>query len=397
MALLGEDTSAQWEVASRSAGVLAGQLAQLNWDLVVLMAEVIETACWAGGGITSPEHWLQVMMAVSPARAADIVTVARRKGDFPELEERLARGAVSLDQFVVVAKHVPARYAEAVTAFVENATVSQLRRVLPKYQFEPEPDDTAAPKPAPDDAPHLSMHTSSGRFVMRFEASLIDGALVENALREAKDALFTAGDAHATLADGLLEIAGRSLQTVEPADRRRRYQVLLHLDADGNGWLNKKGALPPRLVERLTCDTDIRPVWERDAIPVSVGRSQRIVPDRTRRLIEDRDGGCRYPGCQVTRFLENHHLTHWSHGGATDIDQLVSLCQRHHREHHQGHFTIAGQPATPAGLTFQTRYGLPIQATIPTEIPAPEHPPPVLQPVRGWPLDTAAINFQPAE
>ncbi|QXT61930.1 hypothetical protein [Tessaracoccus palaemonis] len=105
---LGDAGADAWEVASRRAGVIAGQVAQLNADLVDLMVEVLETNCWSGGGIRSPEHWLHLMTAVSPSRAADIVAVARRKGDFPGLEARLARGTVSLDRLVVVARHVPA-------------------------------------------------------------------------------------------------------------------------------------------------------------------------------------------------------------------------------------------------------------------------------------------------
>ena len=396
---LGDAGADAWEVASRRAGVIAGQAAQLNADLVDLMVEVLETDCWSGGGIRSPEHWLQLMTAISPSRAADIVAVARRKGDFPELEARLARGTVSLDQLVVVARHVPTEYAESVTEFVEAATVSQLRRVLPKYLFEPgtpgpveDPPDPVAPV---DDAPTLRMGLRDGRFVLRFDANPLDGALVEQAVREAKDALFTAGDTDATLADGLVECASRSLHQATPSSRREHYRVLVHLDADGNGWLNKRGSLPSRLMQNLTCDGTLKPVWTKDAKPVSVGRSMRIVPERTRRLIEDRDGGCRYPGCTVSGFLENHHLYHWSKGGATDMDTLISLCSRHHREHHQGEFSIEGDPGVPTGLRFTNRYGLPIERDIPDEIPPVDHPPPEKQPIRGWIMETTSINFRP--
>lgn len=355
-----------WEIASRRAGLLAGQLAQLNADLVDLMAQVLAAQAWAGEGIRSPEHWLMLMCAMSPARARDIVAVARRRGHFPHLEQRMAAGAVSLDQMAVVARHVPTEYDSSVTAFVENATVPQLRRVLPKYGFETpgspsSDDDDRDPALGPsqdrhiDDRPTLEMGTVEGRFRLHFEANPLDGALIEQAIREAKVALFTHGNDHATLADGLLEVANRSLGTVTKTSRREHYKVLIHLDADGAGWVNKKGALPRHLLEALTCDGTIRPVWLRKATPVSVGRAQRIVPKRTRRLVEDRDGGCRYPACTTTGFLENHHIQHWSKGGATDLDTVVSLCPYHHREHHRGVFTITGNPNTPDGLKFYGR------------------------------------------
>ena len=80
---------------------------------------------------------------------------------------------------------------------------------------------------------------------------------------------------------------------------------MVHVDVEGKGWLGKEGALPGALLKRLTCEGRITPVWEREGSPVAVGRSQRIVPERTRRLVEDRDRGCRFPGCSVTGCVEN--------------------------------------------------------------------------------------------
>jgi hypothetical protein len=129
-------------------------------------------------------------------------------------------------------------------------------------------------------------------------------------------------------------------------------------------------------------------VWEVDGTPVSVGRKQRIAPARTRRLIQDRDRGCVFPGCQATGYLEVHHLDHWADGGATDLDRLVCLCPFHHDAHHRGEFTITGCPIHPdrilqsippdpgaaAGLVFTTARGLVIGAppaprAMPTESP----------------------------
>src|SRR5690606_23219618 len=55
--------------------------------------------------------------------------------------------------------------------------------------------------------------------------------------------------------------------------------------------------VPQAIVDYLTCDGTITPVWERDNVPVGYGREQRVVPVKMRRLIERRDGGCRVPGC----------------------------------------------------------------------------------------------------
>ena len=56
---------------------------------------------------------------------------------------------------------------------------------------------------------------------------------------------------------------------------------------------------------------------------MSVGRTQRIVPERTRRLILRRDGGCRVPGCGHDRIVQIHHIIHWLDSGPTDTSNLI--------------------------------------------------------------------------
>jgi hypothetical protein len=113
-------------------------------------------------------------------------------------------------------------------------------------------------------------------------------------------------------------------------------------------------------VDGLTCDGNLTPVWTTEGRPVNVGRSQRVVPHRTKVLVDDRDRGCRFPGCGSTASVEVHHLVHWRDGGATDLANLLSLCPFHHDAHHRGEFTVVGDPAAPEGLEFTTRLGRPI-------------------------------------
>jgi hypothetical protein len=57
-----------------------------------------------------------------------------------------------------------------------------------------------------------------------------------------------------------------------------------------------------------------------------------------RRALVARDGGCRFPGCTHTKFVDGHHIRHWANGGETSLDNLVLLCRRHHRLVHEGGF-----------------------------------------------------------
>jgi hypothetical protein len=94
-------------------------------------------------------------------------------------------------------------------------------------------------------------------------------------------------------------------------------------------------------------------------------------------VIEERDRGCRVPGCERSRWLQVHHVAHWEDGGATDTANLVALCAHHHRLHHLGRLGISGDADDPDGITFADERGRPIR---PCGRPA--------QP--GEPLDAAA-------
>ncbi len=390
---------AAFERGMTRLGELSSQLAQIHAAMVEETEALLVDDAWAGlGGIRSVQHFVQVYGWLSPAHANQLVAVARRRAELPETIELMEQGRLSLDQAAVVAQHVPKEFSAGAAELAEMMTVPQLRRTLSRYCFHdgaetpPEPD----PPPAQDAGPELTMHSQGRRFRLHFEASPDDGALVEQAIREAKDALFAAGNTQATLADGFMAMAARSLEAAATPARREHYKIMIHLDVDGKGWLGKKGALPETLLTRLTCDGRVVPVWEKNSSPVAVGRSQRIVPDRTRRLVEDRDRGCRYPGCTVTAFLENHHLVHWADGGPTNPDNLLSLCPFHHGEHHKGAFAITGTPVTPDGLVFTSVHGYLIAAIKPSPPPPPPEPtPPNTTFSRGDWCDTQWLQIPP--
>ena len=77
-----------------------------------------------------------------------------------------------------------------------------------------------------------------------------------------------------------------------------------------------------------------------DGEPLNVGRQQRTVTTAIRRALWARDGGCSFPGCTHTRFVDAHHVQHWSQGGETSVANTMLLCSSHHRLVHEGSYTI---------------------------------------------------------
>jgi hypothetical protein len=335
---------------------LAEVCAQLNaahGQLVELVAAALASRCWEGAGILTCEQWVAWHTGCSPHRARELVAVARRQADLPETVSALRSGELSMDQVAVVAAHTPTRYEGAVAAFARSATVSQLRRTLRHHHFGVDPPEEQGREPN-----GLTQgFDSDGRYRLRAVLDADDGAIVRQALQEAHDALFRTNDGRVSGADALVEMARRSLATVTPLARRDAFLTIFHVSIGSSpGHLHGGPALPDRLRRQLLCDGRGMVVGVRHGRPVSLGRSIRIVPTRLRQLIEERDRGCRVPGCTATR-VQIHHLRHWEDGGVTAPANLVALCHRHHRLHHGGGLQIDGDPQRPDGLLFIDRFG----------------------------------------
>ena len=68
---------------------------------------------------------------------------------------------------------------------------------------------------------------------------------------------------------------------------------------------------------------------------VDVGRSRYRPPAGLADLVRARDQACVFPTCQTpAERCDIDHLTAWSQGGTTSLDNLVVLCEAHHRLKH---------------------------------------------------------------
>ncbi len=364
---------------------LCGHLNVLHAELVDAVVEALDSDLWQQWGIRSPEHWLAWQTGLSPARAKQLVDTARRATELPATFTAFADGELSVDQVVTVAKYTPTHNDAEVCELAKAATVSQLRSALSRYVH----DVNAKPEPAPSAAvgdPRDYLSTSfddHGRFAMHLNAPADKGAVISKAISEARDALFHAGDADVTWLDALVEVCNRSLGTITSPSRRDRYRVYLHLNTDDAGgpahaWLNGGPTLPDAIRDVLCCDGVVQPVWHTSGLPVNVGRARYIVPERTRRLILDRDRTCRHPSCTATTHLEIHHILEWLANGCTDTDNLAALCPKHHDAYHRGEFTMAGNPNIPGALRFYDARGRPIPNAAKPNLPngPPPAPPP---------------------
>ncbi|EOM74252.1 HNH endonuclease [Rhodococcus rhodnii] len=96
------------------------------------------------------------------------------------------------------------------------------------------------------------------------------------------------------------------------------------------------GHITTRTARLIACDARITALTvDDDGIPLSMGRTTRLVTAAQRRALHVRDRGCAYPGCTTpSAWTDAHHIVHWADGGPTDLDNLILLCRHHHRHVH---------------------------------------------------------------
>jgi hypothetical protein len=105
----------------------------------------------------------------------------------------------------------------------------------------------------------------------------------------------------------------------------------------------------------------------RDGTVLDLGRRRRRPSAALRKAARERDRGrCRYPGCE-SRRVDLHHIRHWASGGPTSLDNLISLCRRHHTAIHDRGGSIAAGPG--GSFTFFRPDGTPLPPCPP--LPAP--------------------------
>ena len=71
---------------------------------------------------------------------------------------------------------------------------------------------------------------------------------------------------------------------------------------------------------------------------LNLGRTTRLANRAQRRALQGLYATCAVPGCRVRYSrLKLHHVIWWEHGGTSDLDNFLPVCERHHQKiHHHG-------------------------------------------------------------
>ncbi|MGN6333996.1 MAG: DUF222 domain-containing protein [Motilibacteraceae bacterium] len=135
----------------------------------------------------------------------------------------------------------------------------------------------------------------------------------------------------------------RAAETGEPMPGADRAAQILSTTATGQ-------RISVSEARRLACEARIIPVvLDGEGRAIDVGRAKRLATPDQRRLMALRDKGCVGPGCdRPPDWSQAHHLTPWTLGGRTNLDQMRLLCLWHHHLVHDEGWDLR---ATEAGGT----------------------------------------------
>jgi Domain of unknown function (DUF222)/HNH endonuclease len=323
-----------------------------------------------GGGTTV--SWLRRACGMTAKAAAYRVHLARTLGEMPATLDSARAGRASFSNVAMIAH------------LAEDVGIEQLRPYEPilvgaAETLEPRAMHTLTqvtrlrldPDGVLGDDNHAHEQrwfeceqTYGGVFVLRGELDAEGGAVVKTAIDALSHGLSREETRSASQrrADALVELAALQLRC---GDHRNVHGQRPHLtltvsaetlrgDADAApAELSGVGPIHAETARRIACDAvrtvvTVAPVavgagadaspWTAlrpPVLPLSVGRSTRIIPASLRTALTLRDQGCRFPGCdRPPAWTDGHHIIHWP-DGPTELENLVSLCRPHHRRVHE--------------------------------------------------------------
>jgi hypothetical protein len=314
----------------------------------------------AGDGATSTVAWLTDRCRMSPGRATDMVCVSRQLPELPETRRALREGEIGFQHASAMAHTASDVGAETVREAEKDLVPAAGRLGVREFgyltrRFRECVDPDGALEDAKRDQERRRLHLSQtlgGCWRLDGWLDAEGGALVKTALNPLMKPLpADPRTGSQRCADALLELCRRQLDAgtlpIVGGQRPHLYvtvpQATLRGEPGSPGpEMRWAGPVVREVAQRLACDavrTEI--VVGPRGEPLSIGCSKRTIPARLRRLLDHRDGGCRFPGCsRPPDWCQGHHIQHYEDGGPTILGNLLLACKPHHDLLHEGGWTI---------------------------------------------------------
>ena len=328
---------------------LATRINAATYELLLLVRQFDERAGWLQWGFQNCAEWLHWRCDLSMSAAREKVRVAHALKSLPMITLAFSNGELSYSKVRPLTRVARVDNEKSLLAFALKTTASRVEERCRELRCGTAASVDEARRAHTGRSLRVFRDAEHGTMTITVELSIETGELMEKALDCARDATSSQTPKYidecwaAQQADALVAIANAYLSgNGEPsACTADNYQVAVHVDRSALANDDGRSSLPIESVKRLCCDGDAVVIVENEeGDPLSVGRKTRTVPTAIKRALRARDKACVFPGCHHRRFVDAHHIKHWSAGGETSLDNLMLLCSRHHRLVHEGGFRI---------------------------------------------------------
>jgi hypothetical protein len=326
---------------------LAARINAETYELLLLVRQFDERAGWLKWGLSGCAEWLHFCCDYSMSAAREKVRVAHALKILPGISAAFSSGDLSYSKVRAMTRVAGPFNEDELLLFSLKTTTARVEERCRELRCGSSDSLGSAQRAIAGRS--LRVHRDADRGVMTItvELPIETGELVTKAIDRARDdsssnVEFAEESWSARQADAMVSMASSYLSGQDgQRNSSDDYLVTIHVDQSALSNGNGRSSLPIESVKRLCCDGQVVILGEdENGEPLNIGRKTRTVSTAINRALRARDKGCRFPGCQHTRFVDAHHIEHWSNGGQTSLDNLMLLCSQHHKLIHEGGFNI---------------------------------------------------------
>ena len=362
--------------ATTKAKALRTAIDALSSELARTLADIDETKSHEAEGASSIGTWARRELNQDAGLTRQMVRAAATFRELPAVGESARSGAISFEHvtsFAYALKHIGIEETrlveEPLLEVAKHMAPSELHAKVRQIRAVMHPDDLDQAWLKGMDKRDIRLaKTAEGWHVTGF-LDIETGAKLNTILKNLSVPR-DADDDRAPSArrmDALDDLCTTVLQNGLPTDNGIRPHINVTVDADTlkamandesrrsldlnlqPATLEGFGPIGPGLLAHLLCGAELTPFLiktvGKNTDVLDAGRSERLATPRQAKAIRlQQQGVCAAPGCRHP-ISHNHHVTWWSRGGSTDLDNLIGLCRKCHTLVHAGRLELArGSP-----------------------------------------------------
>ena len=351
---------------------LDSQMLEANARMISLMHDPVAPT------FVIPERELVAHGGLTSREAREVVSRGLVTEAAPEMASVLAAGDTTAAHVDALGRGLKIAGAELEAFMAHLPELVEASTTMSAFEFGQLVTETAKSVVTDDGLSTFERQKRETFFKMRHEADgclsvsgkfdPISASILKSKICRFVEAMFHSGDKEVPVevmpwiepndhrqAQALIALVNGAGESV--SDVSARAEIVVHVDLEtlqhglhaGGTCRTALGAdLPVETVRRLACEAEILPVvLDGRSVPIDVGRSKRLATVHQRRALEAIHPTCAIPDCEVIFDHCNvHHIDYWENGGATDLNNMVPLCSRHHHAAHEGGWKLQLDPET---------------------------------------------------